>query len=142
MSVCVCVCVLQAQRQQDLPCVGQRGGPPEGHQHAEGRQHEGGFHSLLYRTDQGEAPPTPFLFHCVAVFTLLNLPLPRADRKPVQGARPRVHVERALGLRAHLSVQPGHRAAGWRARQAAQPQQARQVRRGAQAAAAAEERHR
>lgn len=44
----------QAQRQQDLPGVGERGGPPPRHLHAEGGQHEGGLPALLRWAAEGE----------------------------------------------------------------------------------------
>ena len=47
-------CVLvQAQRQQDFPGLGQRGGPPACHLHAERWQHEGGLPPLLHGPYKG-----------------------------------------------------------------------------------------
>lgn len=46
-----------------------------------------------------------------------------AGGKADQGEGLGVHVERTPGVRADLSLQPGHGAAGWSPRQAAQAQQ-------------------
>lgn len=56
----------------------------------------------------------PFLF-CLCAAT--------AGGTADQGAGLGVHVERASGLCADLSLQPGHGAARWSPRQAAQAQQ-------------------
>ena len=45
----------QAQQWQDLPGLGERGGSPACHLHAEGRQHEGGVQTLLRRPEEGNA---------------------------------------------------------------------------------------
>ena len=51
LSLC---CSSQAQRQQELLGVGERGGPSACHLHGEGRQHEGGLQALLRRPAVGE----------------------------------------------------------------------------------------
>lgn len=54
---------------------------------------------------------------------LVLFPCCPAGGKADQGEGLGVHVERAPGVRADLSLQPGHGAAGWSPRQAAQAQQ-------------------
>ncbi|XP_058715922.1 creatine kinase M-type isoform X2 [Poecile atricapillus] len=101
-----------AQRQQDVPGVGERGGSPARHLHGEGREHEGGVQALL----------------CGA----------QKDRGDLQEGGAPLHVDGAPGLHPHLPVQPGHGAARGRPRAAAAPEPAPQIRGDPQTPAPAE----
>ena len=83
-----------AQRAEELPCVGERGGPHQNHLHGEGWQHEVGLWSILQR--------------------------PQVCGGQDQGEWLGVHVEPTSGICVDLSNQPGYRPQGWRSRQTAQ----------------------